>query len=409
MVSNPRNPLDLVDGSAAFQHLHVFADHWPHVTGSRNERIVVEYVADRFRQYGAEVREEEFPVKTFELSKCELHLSRGEPAEAVECFTPLFSTPTPHEGLEGQLVHVEPESAWEDGPLPSGRFLAMGEVPEEWHDGRSSYRRFAHRAQRAGAAGVVLYTPDRMLVGNPPRDGLAIPMVYVRRDDGLRLRARCKSGPQVGRLFVHAGTRRSTGTNVIGRVPGRSSAKRLIFAAHHDSVSNQGISDDAAAVAVLLEVARCLHEAGARPPHDVELISFSAEETSCRGSQAYAKDHREALDEVLMMLAIDPCPTGDALILSAFPDFAYAEAIRRATEASGLRWRSSGRRAGGDAWPFERAGVPACLIYPWPTKGPRPRSNSADDDLTTIDPETLARMTQMLLHLTESAGTGATR
>jgi hypothetical protein len=74
--------------------------------------------------------------------------------------------------------------------------------------------------------------------------------------------------------------------NIIARLPGRHSTAAVLLMAHYDSVAaGPGASDDAAAVAALLETARALR-AGPALANDVVLVFSDAEEAGLLGSQA---------------------------------------------------------------------------------------------------------------------------
>lgn len=83
--------------------------------------------------------------------------------------------------------------------------------------------------------------------------------------------------------------------NVIGRLPGSEPAeKAVVLAAHYDSVpTSPGASDNASAVAALLETARVL-KAGAPLRRDVLFLFSDAEETGLHGAQAFVERHPAA-------------------------------------------------------------------------------------------------------------------
>ena len=79
--------------------------------------------------------------------------------------------------------------------------------------------------------------------------------------------------------------------NVVARLPGESDAQAVLVVGHYDSVpSGPGASDNGAAVAAMLEVARAL---ATDPPlrHDVVLLFSDAEEVGLMGAQAFDELH----------------------------------------------------------------------------------------------------------------------
>ena len=93
--------------------------------------------------------------------------------------------------------------------------------------------------------------------------------------------------------------------NLILRVPGDDSSHAVILGAMIDSANVPGAMDDAAGVAVLLEVARLLAADGSRPPFDLYLVWFGSEEVGLVGSSYFAATHQALLDRTLAVLTID--------------------------------------------------------------------------------------------------------
>jgi aminopeptidase YwaD len=123
---------------------------------------------------------------------------------------------------------------------------------------------------------------------------IALPALVVRADlvpslIGVQLRA---SVP-IKRLFA-------SGAHVLGRIAGADPAfdnTPLLVGAHYDGVGDDpggaripGAADNAAGVAVVLELARTLICAPALPRRPIILAAFDGEEVNALGSQVYAHD-----------------------------------------------------------------------------------------------------------------------
>jgi aminopeptidase YwaD len=111
-------------------------------------------------------------------------------------------------------------------------------------------------------------------------------------------------------LEVDGQTARKEGYNVVGRLDGGQARRRVVLCAHHDSVAGSpGAGDDAAGVAILIEVADRL-----RNQHgdvQVDFVSFTAEEVGYLGAHAYSGAHARTLREADVVLYIDG--QGDAV------------------------------------------------------------------------------------------------
>ena len=98
--------------------------------------------------------------------------------------------------------------------------------------------------------------------------------------------------------------------NVIARLPGRDSSKKLVFTAHLDSMGEglysevaPGANDNATGLAVLLEIAR---NAGRHVfPFDIEFVAFNAEEVGRLGSRSYISGLSDGGQSILGAINLD--------------------------------------------------------------------------------------------------------
>lgn len=83
----------------------------------------------------------------------------------------------------------------------------------------------------------------------------------------------------------------ATVENVVGRIEGSEGGRAVMLTAHYDTVPNSyGASDDAAAVAALLEVARTL-KSGPPLKYDIILLFTDCEECGLLGAEAFVNSH----------------------------------------------------------------------------------------------------------------------
>jgi Zn-dependent M28 family amino/carboxypeptidase len=140
----------------------------------------------------------------------------------------------------------------------------------------------------------------------------------------------------------------------------------VVLAAHHDAVpGSPGANDNAAAVGILLALARQLQ---ADPPHRcrVRLAFFAGEERGMLGSRVEAR--RGRLADVLGVLSLELCGIGDTLALwdvtPAVLRTPLAQAWVRTAEELGYRRDETYHLAepvpffGSDHRPFADRGVP---------------------------------------------------
>jgi len=159
----------------------------------------------------------------------------------------------------------------------------------------------AEQIWQAGGLGLLVpqhpnaqgYLVKRVVMGVP----VALPVLSVRADllpslDGQQISVTTPVRPL-----------RATGALVIGQIPGNDATLAhapLIIGAHYDGVgSDPGgphfpcATDNAAGVAVILEIARLLQSREAQARRPVRFVAFDAEETNAQGSRAYAQHLRD--------------------------------------------------------------------------------------------------------------------
>ncbi|MBS1767013.1 MAG: M20/M25/M40 family metallo-hydrolase [Acidobacteria bacterium] len=185
-----------------------------------------------------------------------------------------------------------------------------------------------------------------------------LPVAFVAHPDYAKLCAsKAALSLELGGDFGPAGT----GTVTWGEIRGaKHPEERVILGAHLDSWDlATGATDNGAGAAAVLEAARLLVNAGARPDRTIRFVLFGGEEQGYLGSLAYAK--AQPLDQVSAVLVMD---TGAGAIngfaLQHRPEVAkillplLAPLRKLGVTETDLRDES-----GTDHVPFDRLGVPA--------------------------------------------------
>jgi aminopeptidase YwaD len=192
--------------------------------------------------------------------------------------------------------------------------------------------------------------------------------------------------------------------NLVAGWPGDGDVT-LLIGAHLDTVGGSpGGNDNASGVAVLLEVARTLAEAGG-PPTGLALVAFGAEEfqpggTHHLGSDAYvdrmAPEERTALE---MMVSADMVGKVRPFISASLEGTSRRAARVLARTAGAAGFRANVRSLGdiSDHGPFARAGMPAAFLW----TGFEPNHHLPSDVARNCRPRALARAGTVLLRLIE--------
>src|SRR5690606_29735345 len=200
-------------------------------------------------------------------------------------------------------------------------------------------------------------------------------------------------------LSATTGLRRSDSTNVLGILPGEDAQLRdefIVITAHLDHLGRgaavagdsiyNGAHDNAAGVAMLLEIARAMQRAGVKPRRSILFAAVTAEEKGLLGSdflvEHAARRGRRLVAGINMDMPLVFAPLKDFVALGAEHSGLGALARQAAT--------STGYRLSPDATPeqvsfirsdqfsFIRRGIPALVI-----KGGY-QGREPDSDLATL-------------------------
>jgi hypothetical protein len=109
----------------------------------------------------------------------------------------------------------------------------------------------------------------------------------------------------IRQVTIQRFTQPRNGYNVIAVIPGHDTSRQIVLSAHHDSAPGApGAYDDAAGVAVLLNLAA--YFSTEKPPYTLIFCSFDAEEAGLIGSITYARSLRDQeRNRILFMLCLE--------------------------------------------------------------------------------------------------------
>lgn len=264
------------------------------------------FLLDQFRQAGWDVSMQDFSVTTSVVDVvAPPHLAQihpdGSPSRIFAHRTEFCEHPrsaAAPETLEGPAVAF-PTSIHE----VQGTWVILDTVPQG-----GDFTELARQLTAQGALGLL--TPlsanaDGYLIKRiMGASSVAIPVLSVRTDllptlIGTRLQAR-----------VPVVSHQPRGTNILAQLPGtdeRLASAPLLIGAHYDAMGDDvggrrypGATDNAAAVAVLLELARILPGLPS-PKRPVMLVAFDAEEVGAHGSHALARQFKKEGKKPLML------------------------------------------------------------------------------------------------------------
>ncbi|HLG44184.1 MAG TPA: M20/M25/M40 family metallo-hydrolase [Nitrospirales bacterium] len=194
--------------------------------------------------------------------------------------------------------------------------------------------------------------------------------------------------------------------NVLGLWPGSDPDLRhetIILGAHYDHFGVQdgtvfpGADDNASGSAVLLEVARVLAAAEAKPKRSILFLALAAEEQGLLGSRFYVAHPARPLSATKAMINVDHAGVGTGKLTVGLSRLEKATAQAAAdTVGLGGQLELFGFFPGGDHVPFAEAAIPTAAIV---SSGPHPDFHHPTDTPEKISPDILASATRLTLSL----------
>jgi hypothetical protein len=263
---------------------------WERESGSPGEARAYDYIEGCLKRYGFEVERRDIEAYISLPLEARVILPDGT---ALRALTHSFSTSTPPEGLELELVDGREGTAESLSRAGAAGKLALIDsfaTPAK-----------AWTAQEAGTAGQLFTNLDHLhnmivttIWGTPtPRNAERIPRLpccSVLRADAERLRALLARGPLRVRLVTRVRTEWMPIPHLTGHLPGAGSDAFALFSGHVDAW-HFGAMDNGTANATMLEVARLLaeHRRGLR--RGLRLAFWSGHSHGRYAGSAWYADH----------------------------------------------------------------------------------------------------------------------
>lgn len=364
------------------------------LAGARGEKLAADYLAETLEKTGAKVHIETFPVNARCVRKETLEVKIG--GRWKKFGGSLFSN-TPGTGgkpIEAPLVFFEAAAEYQRPDLNYLRGKAV--VHLGCHiESRDHYRRLI------GARPAFLLMVDTRYPGTQPlADGMfphyfkafgGVPTLDVAYLDAWGWNV---NRAEAARICVSGGMRPAESQNVVAELPGADPSAMFYVGGHHDTQAGSvGADDNAIGSIAVVELARIL---AAEPrKHPIRLISFGAEEQLSEGSAAYVRRHRKELAaNGAGMFNFDAFGSHMGwyyLICNGPPQF--NRVIKNFLEKRDLFARVvSDLNPYGDHFPFVAAGVPGCVLERLNCAAGRFFHHRADDDLSRVSPDGVARV-----------------
>src|SRR4051812_18789579 len=370
------------------QVAHLSNNIGPRLTGSAQAAKAVEYVSSELKKLGCEVALEKVTVP---------HWVRGEETAALVEFPEQAtnktqkiilcalggSVATPASGLTTEVIAVNTFEELE--ALPSdktqGKIILFNypfdkQMAAEGHGSDAYGEAVAYRSEgptaaaRHGAVACLI----RSVGGTDYRlphtgqtkysDGVTkIPAAAVTAEDADLIAALVKQGPVRMKLALTPQTLPDAeSNNVIADVKGSEHPEQVIIVSGHlDSWDlGTGAIDDAAGVAVSMEVANLITKLHLRPKRTIRVVAWMNEENGLAGGKQYAAAHKAEMANHFAAIETDNGaghPVGLYMRVAADTKPLLAP-ISTVLQSSGAGIMTLAEHSGADIGPLEEVGIP---------------------------------------------------
>ncbi|MBQ3072003.1 MAG: M28 family peptidase [Oscillospiraceae bacterium] len=221
-----------------------------------------------------------------------------------------------------------------------------------------------------------------------------VPAAMLRVADAMDIVA---NGASKAKLTLKNQNVTLTSHNVVAEIKGTEHPEEIIsFGAHYDSVEfSKGVFDNGAGSVINMEIARYFM---ANPPkRTVKFCWYGSEEIGLLGSHAFVRDHKDELDQHVLMINVDvggPILGSDVAMVMAGEDLVHFTDYLM--KINGLSAKVKQSIYSSDSVPFADAGVPGINFCRFGTQGASFIHNRFDQ-MFFLSAEALGKTTEIVL------------
>lgn len=357
--------------------------------GTEAEREAADFICQQFESIalsGAAV--EPFDLRTWNCQRAQLTLGESHP-QSLPIRPCLFCPPA---NVTGRLVDIGFGMDHELERLADrldGSIALINPAFEPFSAPKALVARLESLSAR-GVKAAICYSPHfgrrlTLMSGSDWHDDeplhVTMPFVQTAREDSGKLQCVLETGGQIS-IDVESEFSTRTSWNCVAQIPGNDwPDESIVLAAHHDTTpESPGANDNAAGVAVVLEVARLLagisKQESSPPGRTIRFVSFGAEEQGLQGSTAYVQRHHGPEPPPRLMLNLDELGVGAIKgVILQFPELRPLVQKQLDEMNEGLRCHVLDHfDPSGDMFPFARVGIPSGMMWRWRFVGRHPHA-----------------------------------
>jgi len=340
------------------------------IAGTKTEKEAANYLTTLLSDIGYDVVEQEFSIIAWEPQELLVEIVSPE-MRTLECA--LFPN-SPSVKQRVVLVDLEIEQQQKPSGMPLYGFAEWGESLYTSPD--IPY----NKAIDQGLNGLIISSPDdgelvKVRVGNHGKQ-LQIPIISVSKENGETLKKMMEKSQVT--LDVKCVTRRdpSKSYNLEAVLEGSHPDFDIIVSAHYDAWFS-GAADNAAPVAIAIEVARQLREyveQGGTIRRTIRFLLFGAEEGGSEraifwlnGSRNYVESQKY-LNQFALIVNLDSVGyEATNYVGTTYELLDFSKWVSTTMKQEGRFSHYSPPANGSDHWFFTIGGVPTVYLISWPS------------------------------------------
>ncbi len=278
-------------------------------SGSESEKEAQEYMTSFLSNLGVEFDEYEFEYQGWERGACKFLIIDNEKQE-FPAISLVLAPSTSFEGLSGSIINGNGGSETElnriKNEIPGNIVMVhSGDTEEGWLHRRIKYA----NAYDFGASAFVFanHNPGQLFPTGSVRSNRIgeIPAIGISKESYEYIKEKLSRKKELDcRINVNNKSEITTSKHIIWDIPGEIEDEVIVIGGHYDGHDiAQGATDNAASIAVILELTRLFKEFNVKPYRTLRFIAFAVEEFGVVGSTIYA--NKVDLSNVVAMINFD--------------------------------------------------------------------------------------------------------
>ncbi|MHA1905194.1 MAG: M28 family peptidase [Candidatus Thorarchaeota archaeon] len=365
--------------------------------GTKSEREAADYLKGILSEIGFDVTEHEFPVIAWTPQEATIKIV-GPENRSIDCA--LFPN-SPNVDHKVVLVDLESKQEEESKNLPVYGIAEWGE--SLYTSPNIPY----NKAIDKGLDGLIISSPDegglfKVRIGNLGKQ-LRIPIFSVSKETGELLQKMLEKSEVIMDIISVSKRVPSKSYNLEAVLEGSDPDFDIVVSAHYDAWFS-GASDNAAPVAIVIEVARQMWEhvkQGGSLRRTIRFLLYGAEESGSErfyywlnGSRNYVES-QETLERFGLVVNLDSIGyNATNYVASTYELLNFARSVTETTKQEKRFIHYCPPADGSDHWFFTIGGVPTIYLISWPSH----LYHTQKDIPEFLDYESIHAYTEYILH-----------